>query len=96
MKKLDESGLDKVSGGAADHPGQQKIGYTVKRGDTLIKIANQFGVSVLDLVTWNDIRNPDLIYPGQLLVIADRTMRPAILILYNAIRRACRSSPCRP
>ena len=69
MKKLDESGLDKVSGGAADHPGQQKIGYTVKRGDTLIKIANQFGVSVLDLVTWNDIRNPDLIYPGQLLVI---------------------------
>ena len=70
MKKLDEAGLDRVSGGAAgDHPGQQKIGYTVKKGDNLIKIATWFGVSVLDLITWNDIRNPDLIYAGQLLVI---------------------------
>ena len=68
MMRLDDTGLEKVSGGASQTR-RQKIGYTVKRGDTLIKIAAQFDVSVLDLVSWNDIRNPDLIYAGQTLVI---------------------------
>ena len=69
IKRLDDSGLEKVSGGAEVRPGKQKIGYNVKRGDNLIKIAALYGVSVLDLVTWNDIRNPELIYEGQTLVI---------------------------
>ena len=68
MKQLDDAGLGKVSGGAQEAR-KQKIGYTVKRGDTLIKIAAMFDVSVLDLIAWNDIRNPDLIYAGQTLVI---------------------------
>ena len=68
MKQVDDAGLEKVDGGAAQ-PGRQKIGYTVRRGDTLIRIANLYGVSVLDLVSWNNIRNPDLIYAGQTLVI---------------------------
>ena len=68
MKHVNDAGLVGVSGGASQ-PGRQKIGYTVKRGDTLIKIANYWGVSVMDLVSWNDIRNPDLIYAGQTLVI---------------------------
>ncbi len=69
MKRMDDSGLDRVSGGTKTRPGKQKIGYNVKRGDNLIKIAALYDVSVLDLVTWNDIRNPDLIYEGQTLVI---------------------------
>ena len=69
ITRLDDSGLDRVSGGTEARPGKQKIGYNVKRGDNLVKIAAKFGVSVLDLVTWNDIRNPDLIYEGQTLVI---------------------------
>lgn len=68
MKKISDEKLARASGGASQ-PGRQKIGYTVKRGDTLIKIANYWGVSVMDLVAWNDIRNPDLIYAGQTLVI---------------------------
>ena len=67
-RRLDDAGLTSVSGGA-DQQRKQKIGYTVRRGDTLIKIAAQFDVSVLDLIAWNDIRNPDLIYAGQTLVI---------------------------
>ena len=67
-KKLDGDGLEKVSGGSSETR-RQKIGYTVKRGDNLIKIANLYGVSVMDLVSWNDIKNPDLIYAGQTLVI---------------------------
>ncbi len=66
-RKLDDAGLSSVSGGTG--PRQQKIGYNVKRGDNLTRIAAQFGVSVMDLISWNDIRNPDLIYEGQTLVI---------------------------
>ena len=68
MKRVNDEKLAQASGGVSQ-PGRQKIGYTVKCGDTLIKIANYWGVSVLDLVSWNDIKNPDLIYAGQTLVI---------------------------
>lgn len=39
--------------------------YIVKKGDTLSKIGAKFGISVSDLVRWNDIKNPDLIQIGQ-------------------------------
>ena len=45
------------------------VGYTVESGDTLDRIAKAHGVSVGELVEANDIVNPDLIYPGQLLII---------------------------
>ena len=41
--------------------------YTVKRGDTISGIASRLGVSQRDLVSINQIANPDLIYPGQVL-----------------------------
>ncbi|MFE3579386.1 LysM peptidoglycan-binding domain-containing protein [Streptomyces vinaceus] len=41
--------------------------YTVAKGDSLSSIANRFGVSVAQLVSWNAglAANPHLIYPGQ-------------------------------
>lgn len=42
-----------------------KIIYTVKRGDTLWGIANQYGVTISQIVNINQIQNPNLIYPGQ-------------------------------
>lgn len=44
---------------------------TVQDGDTLLKIARQFGVSVDSLVTLNGIKNPDVIISGQQLKIPD-------------------------
>lgn len=41
--------------------------YTVVRGDNLTKIAKKYGTTVNQLVTWNGIKNPNLIYPGQKL-----------------------------
>lgn len=41
--------------------------YTVVKGDNLTKIARRFGTSVNQLVQWNNIKNPNLIYPGQRL-----------------------------
>lgn len=39
--------------------------YTVKVGDTLGKIAKKYGTTVNNLVKLNNIKNPNLIYPGQ-------------------------------
>ena len=60
------------------YPGQQiripgssqssnPIYYTVVTGDNLTKIANKYGTTVNQLVAWNNISNPNLIYPGQKL-----------------------------
>lgn len=45
------------------------LDYTVQPGDTLGRIAKEHGVSVNDLVKANNISNPNLIYPGQVLTI---------------------------
>jgi LysM repeat protein len=45
--------------------------YTVQRGDTLGKIARQFGTTVRALQDLNQIPNADLIYTGQVLAIPD-------------------------
>lgn len=45
------------------------VDYTVERGDTLGDIARDQGVSLSDLVAANDLADPNLIYPGQVLVI---------------------------
>lgn len=41
--------------------------YTVQSGDNLTKIANKYGTTVNQLVSWNNISNPNLIYAGQKL-----------------------------
>ena len=41
--------------------------YIVQSGDNLTKIANRYGTTVNQLVAWNNIANPNLIYPGQKL-----------------------------
>lgn len=43
--------------------------YTVKKGDNLTVIAAKFGTTVDSLVKKNKIKNPNLIYPGQKLII---------------------------
>ena len=43
--------------------------YTVKSSDTLSKIAKQFSVTVDAIVKANNLANPNLIKPGQVLKI---------------------------
>lgn len=45
--------------------------YTVRPGDTLSSIAGRFGTSVGELASINNISNPNLIYPGQVLRLTD-------------------------
>lgn len=43
--------------------------YIVRRGNTLTQISREFGVSIETIVELNDIRNPNLIYVGEVLRI---------------------------
>ena len=47
--------------------------YIVQRGDTLYSIAKRFNTTVQNIVNNNGISNPNLIYPGQRLIIAKST-----------------------
>jgi LysM repeat protein len=47
--------------------------YEVEPGDTLSEIADRFGIDVETLAEANDITDPDLIYPGQVLIIPAQT-----------------------
>lgn len=44
--------------------------YTVKRGDTLYRIALENGLDYKDLATWNNLSNPSAINEGQVLRVA--------------------------
>ena len=65
------------AGYSSPSPGPQPGGsvyYTVKPGDTLAKIAWQFGVSVPYLMQINRLHNPNRIEVGQVLLVSDGPM----------------------
>jgi LysM repeat protein len=51
--------------------------YTVASGDTLFTLAQRFNTTVATLAQINNIVNPNLIYPGQALVVTNATPTPA-------------------
>jgi rare lipoprotein A len=56
--------------GAVIKPGDnQPLEYVVKRGDHLSKIGKAFNKNPQKIALENDLANPDLIYPGQKLLI---------------------------
>lgn len=65
------TGLAVSTAGAAFAGGD----YTVKRGDTLSEIAQQYGTSWQRLAELNDLDNPDLILIGQRLELNGRDLR---------------------
>lgn len=46
--------------------------YVVKKGDSVYKIAQKYGMDWRELAGYNHLGNPDLIYPGQRLFIPPR------------------------
>ena len=66
VQTLDDAELNEAAGGA----GQARwITYTIKRGDTLGKIASRYRVSIANLCQWNGITDPDFIIAGHRLSI---------------------------
>lgn len=57
------------SAGAPTKAAPSTTGYTVKSGDTLSAIAAANGVSLANLLSWNNLSLQAIIYPGQKLTI---------------------------
>jgi hypothetical protein len=49
--------------------------YTVKQGDTLLRIARRFRVSETAIACASQLRNPELLHPGEILTIPPRGYR---------------------
>ena len=54
---------------SSNNNSSKKIKYIIKKGDTLSKIAKNYGVTIQDIVRWNNIKNQNLIYAGSTLTI---------------------------
>lgn len=75
VKRLEAAGYDakaiqklvdaKLGGGTKT----TVINYAVRKGDTLTAIAKRYGTTVEKLVKDNNIKNPNLIYPSQRIII---------------------------
>ena len=61
-----------ISDGEDSHPDPQTGGrqHVVRPGDTLWKISQTYQVTVNDIVMANNLSNPDVLVPGQVLVIS--------------------------
>jgi LysM repeat protein len=46
-----------------------RLTYTVRRGDSLARIANKFNVTVAAIAEWNDCDPTDVLHPGRRLVL---------------------------
>ncbi len=54
--------------GSARSP-TRRLTYTVRRGDSLSRIANRFDVSVSAIAVWNSVDPTDILRPGQRLIL---------------------------
>lgn len=62
MLNMNDEELNQVTGGTI-------LPYRIKSGDSLEKIAEQYHVTVDQLLKWNDIHEGDVLTVGQLLKI---------------------------
>lgn len=70
-----------------DPPAPVVTYYTVKRGDNLTKIAKEYNTTVSQLVAWNGIINPNLIFVGQKLIVAKSEPGPQPVVEYYTVQR---------
>ena len=68
MEQWLNDAIDAASSVSSDSASTGGI-YTVVKGDTLSGIAAKYGTTYQEIANENGIRNPNLIYPGQQLVI---------------------------
>jgi LysM repeat protein len=57
-------------------PTASPLEYTVQRGDSIGRIAIRFNVTPEAIIALNELRNPNRIFPGQVLLIPAATASP--------------------
>lgn len=63
------SNSNSTNSGSSNASGTTSQTYTVKSGDSVWLIANKYGISMNQLIQWNNIKN-NFIYPGQKLIVS--------------------------
>ncbi len=69
MMQFSDMPLKTEDGNEVQQPEKSFIYHKVEQGETLWKIAQRYNVSIDKIVTYNRIKNPDLIYYGSILKI---------------------------
>jgi len=69
MMHFSDMPLKTEDGNEVQQPEKSFIYHKVEQGETLWKIAQRYNVSIDKIVTYNRIKNPDLIYCGSILKI---------------------------
>jgi len=59
----------KTSASAVSQGVIRKVGYVVRSGDSLSRIASRFNVSVKSILAWNDLEKHRILKPGQRLTL---------------------------
>ena len=68
--------IPEVDNPTPDIPEGGTVSYTVQRGDTLSEIASRYNTTYQEIARLNNIFNPNLIYPGQILTIPSNYVVP--------------------
>ncbi|KQQ96648.1 peptidoglycan DD-metalloendopeptidase family protein [Massilia sp. Leaf139] len=80
-----------------EEPRQDAKGtYTVRRGDTLLRIAFDHGQSYRDLVTWNNLADPDDIKVGQVLRVAPNERQSSSVVVTQPVPMPPETRPTVP
>jgi lipoprotein NlpD len=83
LAPVDDHSISGAHGAARVMPGAENAGkpgyYTVKPGDTLIRIGMDNGQSWRDIIRWNKLDNPNLIETGQVLRVVPPAFEAAVV-----------------
>ena len=94
---MDASGIKPMPG--AENAGKPGY-YTVKPGDTLIRIGLDTGQTTRDIVRWNNLENPNLIEVGQVLRIVppsnDNSLAVTRPVVSGVAGTTTAAAPARP
>lgn len=92
LAQLDQKVPEKNTQPIASEDGlnQLPLTYTIQVGDTLSKIAAKHQVKLSDLILWNRIENPDLIFPETTLFIGPPDK---VRVIGQEVRQLSRTVP---
>ncbi len=84
---IKENNLNNYNGSIPEEPEKpekptEEINYVVKKNDTLSGIASKYGTTYQKLASYNNISNPNKIYPGQIIKIpGNNSINPTTYIV---------------
>ncbi len=64
----------------SSNSGNRQVVHTVRRGDSISRIGNKYGITVNNLLSWNNLTNRSVIHPGDsIYLLPDDETRAAII-----------------